>query len=600
MRFLLLIFIVTIFFLQNTSGQVFSVKTESAGIEAAYHTNGVAVADYDLDGDLDFYITAMKQYHPFDETTWSRLYRNNGNKTFSDVTMEAGVAFQNRGYDNGDMGNNFSATWGDYDNDGDPDLVVTGLGPDQLFRNEADGTFANVTETAGIAGNDEDNTTSAMWWDYDQDGDLDLYLSAWIGVNRLYENIGNDQFVDVSTETVLNDSGRTWTSIPIDANGDHLTDLYVVNDYGRNKFYVNEGDGTFREATTEFGLEDIGHGMGVCIGDYNNDSFFDIYLTNISFVHKAPLFTNTGEGNFVENAKQLGVDDTGWAWGTEFFDCDHDGDVELYVVNGNVVEGGNNFFFENMLNNGSMSYIDISEQSGANGDFEARGLAVFDYDNDGDLDMLVANWHAIPYLYENKTLAQNWLKIELEGTTSNRNGFGAVVSMTIGEKTTWRHNDGVEFLGQSVQPIHFGMAAAAAADEVKVIWPNGNEDVFLNISANQTVTLVEGEGVLTGIENPSISEIPAAFQLLGNFPNPFNGSTLIEFAVPEAGPVSFTVYNTLGQEVFSVVQQFAAAGRHTLRWNGTGSNGHDAGSGVYLYRIQFNKEVKTGKLLYLK
>ncbi len=600
MKYLLLILITTIFYNTSLFSQFFQIKTAQAGIRAAYHTNGVAVADYDLDGDLDFYITAMKQYDPSDETTWSRLYRNNGDKTFSDVTSAAGVAFQNTGFENGAMGNNFSATWGDYDNDGDPDLVVTGIGPDQLFRNEANGTFANITQTAGIAGDNTENTTSAVWWDYDLDGDLDLYISAWIGVNRMYENLGNDQFADVTLSAALNDSGRTWTSIPIDANDDGLLDLYVVNDFGPNKFYVNLGNNSFREATAEFGLEDVGHGMGVCIGDYNNDSFFDIYLTNISFSHPCPLFTNSGDGYFVENGAELGVHNTGWAWGTEFFDCDHDGDVELYVVNGNVVEGGENFFFNNMTTEGSGGFFDVSQQSGANGGFEARGLVVFDYDNDGDLDMLVANWHAEPYLYENETITKNWLKIQLQGTESNRDGFGAIVSLTINGKTTYRHNDGVEFLGQSVQPIHFGMGEATIAEQIFVRWPNGREEFFYDIAANQTVTFVEGQGIVTAIEDALTSEIPRKFELLGNFPNPFNGSTIIEFALPRAGSVSVSIYNTLGKKVYSQQKQYAAAGKYAVNWNGENRAGLPVASGIYIYQIKFKEQVESGKMLYLK
>lgn len=577
--------------------QTFALKSQPSGLGLARHSNGVAVADYDVDGDLDVYIVATAQYDEADENTWNRLFQNQGDGTFTDVARQAGVLSTLQHQENGSMGNKFGAAWGDYDNDGAPDLFLTNLGPDELYRNNGDGTFTDVTGQAGVAGRADDHNTSAVWWDYDLDGDLDLYVSAWLGENIFYENLGDGTFRNITARSGLGDNGQTWTAIPIDANHDGLPDIYVVNDYGANKFYVNQGNGGFREATQEFGLEDEGHGMGVDVADYNNDGFFDIYLTNISDIVPCPLFTNTGDGRFVNNARQLGVDDTGWAWGTQFFDCDHDGDQELYVVNGFKIDPGNNYFFDNLLERGNPGFLDVSETSGTDGDFEARGLVVFDYDSDGDLDLLVANWWKPPYLYENQSATGNWLKIVLQGTMSNINGVGATVHVKVGGRTLHRANDGVDFLGQSITPVHFGIGQFREVDEIKVKWPSGTEDILTDVAANRIVHITEGGGEVTQVEEAPATEVD--FKLIGNYPNPFNGVTTVEFALPKSGLVEFTVRDVLGREVYRLNRRFAA-GQHRIKWGGENTSAQPVSSGFYLYTVAFGDRVHAGKLVYLK
>lgn len=580
--------------------QSFELVTDQSGLSLPIRANGVAVADYDLDGDLDVYFVAISQYDEADLTTWNRLYSNNGDGTFSDVTLEAGVLSTLNGHPWSAMGNKFGAAWGDFNNDGYPDLFLTNVGPDELYRNNGDGTFTDVTVAAGVAGDDTSHNSSALWWDYDLDGDLDLYVSAWIGPNRMFENRGDETFIDVTAASALGDDGRTWTSLPIDANNDGLLDLYVVNDFGANKFYLSLGNKTFREATAQFGLEDEGHGMGVALGDYDNNGFFDIYLTNIQGLNPPtpnPLFSNTGQGTFVNMSSAAGVEEAGWAWGTEFFDCDHDGDEDLYVVNGFMIEPGENSFF---VNGGSGNYLNRSTESGADGSAEARGLVVFDYDGDGDLDMLVANFREAPSLYRNVTAKQNWLQVELEGAVSNRNAFGAIVRVTANGKTYHRSNNGVDFLGQSILPLHFGLGNAQVAEEVVVTWPTGENQIFQNLWVNRTIRIKEGEGIITSVTPPTVELTPDSFQLLGNFPNPFNASTVVEFALPDPGSVDLRIYNLLGQELFSVRLNGLDAGSHRFRWNGTDRNGNPLGSGFYLYNIVYQDAVRTGKMLYLR
>ncbi len=580
--------------------QDFRLSTTEAGLDVndSRDHNGVSVADYDLDGDLDIYLVSSRQYDSTIPKTWNRLFRNEGNGQFSDVTEEAGVHSKVSGYATDVMGNKYGASWGDYDNDGDPDLFLTNVGPEILFRNDGDGSFSDVTEESGLTHSDDGSTTSSVWWDYDLDGDLDLYISVFSGSdtrNRLHENMGDGTFQNVTAASGLGDEGRTWTSMPIDADNDGLLDLYVVNDFGDNTFYRNRGDKTFEDLTTEYGLNNEGHGMGVTVGDYNNDGLFDIYLTNIAEHFPNPLFLNTGEARFDEQAAALGVEDAGWAWGTEFFDGDNDGDLDLYVANGSLLDPGSNYYYTNLLvGHGQMSFENSSELSGANGDGEGRGLTVFDYDEDGDLDLLVANRSVAPYLYKNESSTLNWLKVNLEGTTSNRNAFGATVRISANGHTMYRHNDGVEFLGQSVQPVHFGVGNATVIDEIVVRWPDGVEETYYDVTTNQTIRIIEGQELTTDVEDPAL---PAEkFTLHKPFPNPFNRSTAISFNIPERGDVVLTVYNILGREVISRKTSFASPGKYSLELDG----GSFSNSGMYIYRLQWGNEILTGVISRVK
>ena len=585
------------------SGQTFNLKTDDAGISSIRRTNGVAVADYDLDGYLDVYIVAAFRFEEENEDTWNRFYKNNGDGTFTDVTVETGLSQLVEGVavDNV-MGHKFGAAWGDYNNDGHPDRFLANAGPNQFFHNLGNGTFSDVTDIAGVQGSDTTFHASPMWWDFDLDGDLDLHIGDWLYKNTMYENLGDGTFLDITESSGLGDTGHTWASAPIDANNDGLPDLYNVNDHGENYFFLNLGDKTFREATAEYGLEDPGHGMGVDLGDYNNDGFFDIYLTNIADIFPNPLFTNTGQGMFIDKARELGVEDAGWGWGTEFFDCDHDGDLDLYATNGSLVEPDQNRFFNNMLiESGSSSFQNISAASGTNGEKEARGLVVFDYDNDGDLDMLVSNRDNTPDLYRNQSITQNYLKVDLEGTISNRNAFGAVVRVTANGNVYHRLNDGVDFLGQSIQAIHFGLGAAEMAEEVYIRWPNGLEESVYNITVNQTLKVREGQGVITGIADDSPNaNIPGKFALFGNYPNPFNPTTNIGFSISDFGFVELKIYDAAGRLVKTLVNENRGAGLHSVQWDATNDLGQKVVSGIYLYKLQMGSQVEVKKMVLMK
>jgi len=297
-------------FISMANAQFFSDKSDISGVSIVINSNGAAVADYDLDGDLDIYFVSADYYNASNEKTWNRLMRNDGNGKFVDVASEAGVLSTLKLNKFGIMGEKFSGAWGDYNSDGYPDLYVTNLGANELYHNNGDGTFNNIALQAGVRGPGSQTTSSAFWWDYDLDGDLDIYVCSWTSANIAYKNNGDGTFSDVTESLGLGDENASLSAMPFDANNDNLVDLYVVNDYGWNKFYLNNGNGSFTELTEQFGLADSGNGMGVAIGDYNNDGFFDIFTTNISYLDDTPnaLFKNTGLASFENH----GVESGGW------------------------------------------------------------------------------------------------------------------------------------------------------------------------------------------------------------------------------------------------------------------------------------------------
>lgn len=606
-RFIIFFLVLSQVSINISNAQQFKEMAGPANISGLRYNNGHAVADYDLDGDLDIFIVALNSFSEDDSTTWSRLLQNNGNNTFTDVTTISGFGTQyaNSG-EEGSEGQKMGAAWGDYNSDGFPDLLLTHYRKVELYRNNGDGTFTDKTSEAGIAECYECYNSSALWWDYDKDGDLDLYLSDWKEENRLYQNQGDDTFTDKTAYTNLGDPGNTWTSIPIDANHDGWPDIYLANDYFRNKFYLNMNGDYFMEATAAYGLEDYGNGMGITTGDYNNDGLFDIYLTNIFEFYPNSLFKALPSGVFENNAIEMGVDSAGWAWGTRFFDADLDGDEDLYVVNGHDYSHHLNIFYKNILNEGSNHFIDWSLQSGADGPADAMSLATFDYDNDGDLDMLVSNTDTVPYLYQNivirldNTPENKWLKVELEGTISNRDGFGTIVKAAAEGKVYHRYYHGAGLLSQNLLPVHFGLGKINTLDSLMIIWPNSPEEVFYNIPVNQTVRVIEQQEFIaevptsiTGIkvESGDMKNYP-----LKSYPNPFNRYTIFEFEMAEPGNIRLEILNIQGRMVYSTPEYKKMRGKNRIEWGGVNMSGIKQPSGMYLYKLYIGDASYSGKI----
>jgi enediyne biosynthesis protein E4 len=499
-------------------------------------SGGVAVFDFDNDGLLDVYfVNSLTVATAGDvRSARSELWRNQGDGTFVDVTDKAGV-----GYPGWGMG----AVAADVDNDGWDDLYVTCYGPNRLYHNSHDGTFSDITEKAGVG--DPRWSTGAAFADYDGDGWLDLFVANYVDIrmdalpefgkgkfcefhgipvqcgprglqgsgDSLYHNKGDGTFEDVSVKAGVADSdrrfgmGAVWT----DFNGDGKPDLYVANDAGPNYLYRNNGNGTFTDVALQAGtaLSEDGKeqgSMGVAIGDYDHSGGWSIFVTNFSdeynalYRHdKAFQFTDV---SFASQTAKPSIPLVGW--GTHFLDYDNDGWLDLFVVNGHVypqVEraGPATSYAQPKLlfrNNHNGTFADVTSTSGAALSVRtvSRGSAAVDFDNDGDLDVVINNLDGVPTMLRNDGgNRQNFVVVDLEGSASNRNAVGAIVTVRAADLVQRaERRSGDSYLSHSDARLHFGLGTRTKVDSVEVRWPNGTVQRFAEIPANTFVKIVEG------------------------------------------------------------------------------------------------------------
>ena len=555
--------------------------------------NGVSVADYDLDGDLDLFLVAATIFDENDPLTWSRLMRNDGEQGFSDVTLAAELinyeALHNKGMV---MGSKMGASWGDYNNDGYPDIFLTNFGLDELWRNDGNGKFTNVTKSSGVQGCQFCYSTTGLWWDYDLDGDLDLFVCDWIRENRFYRNDGDGTFADITMQSGLGDDRNSFSALPIDINYDGLVDLYVANDAQENGLFLNNGDGTFSDWARPYGLDNDGNGMGMDVCDYNNDGRFDIYVTNIFSFEPNVFFVNNGDGLFSNESISLGIDDTGWGWGVRFFDADHDLDEDLYAVNGytsDVAKDDRNTFFLNDED----GFKNLSAELGVDNINYGMGLEVFDYDGDGDFDMIVGNRDAPSSLYKNtniesSNIANNWLQITLEGTVSNRNAFGSKIKITCGGRDYYRYYTGMNLFGQSIKSNHFGLSNHTVVDQVEVTWPDGSIEIFTNVEANQVIHIKENidKKIINEIAEKTISSVEI-------FPNPFSDKLIVEFNKVDFSFFELKILDSSGREVFNKSIKQGGKTNFELHFN----DDANLSPGVYFYTLITDNTFNTGKII---
>jgi len=505
------------------------IHSEGDTIELVSQTTspGAAFADYNNDGYLDIYITNGSGLP-------NALYHNNGDGTFSEVAKKAGV--DHRGFAMG-------CVFGDYDNDGDLDLYVLNYNePNVFFRNNGDGTFTDVTRQTRTGG-DGRWGVSAAFADYDNDGDLDLYVVNYIKFSRdlapkdfvlversednvllapepydpqanvLYHNNGDGTFTDVTGQAgVADEEGKGLAAIFGDYDNDGDADLFVANDISRNKLYRNNGDGTFTDVSFLEGVDDPRSGMGVDWGDYDNDGDLDFYVgyfkyqANALYRNNLPKDPSKGEmlANFDDVSLAAGLAEPCRmyvTWGAGFLDYDNDGYLDIFAVNGHIKSddidlttciGQPDFLFRN---NGDGTFEDVSKSTGAWSSYEyvGRGTAFGDYDRDGDIDIFIANNNGPVVLLRNDGGNQNnWLQIKLIGTKSNRDGIGARVTVKSGELTQIREIiAGNSVMSESSLEAAFGLEKDPKAEMVKIRWPSGIVQTMKDIAANQVITVVE-------------------------------------------------------------------------------------------------------------
>lgn len=502
----------SLMFVATVKAQTFDRIETVAGLGVLEKNNGVSVADYDKDNDLDLFVVARAKDENGVASSHSRLFKNNNDGTFTDATGVSGLVDlfpvqEQADTFSGLSGYKHGAFWGDYDNDGFPDLFMTNTNKVQLFHNKKDGTFEEVTVSAGFQKYNTCLNTGATWFDYNKDGFLDIYLTIWSTTcsdNVLYKNNGNGTFSDVSNIFQGAEKKLSYQSIPFDFNGDGWLDLYVANDYSSqtNDLFINNQGTGFTEQARLYNLDHSKDDMGIAIGDYNNDGLFDFFITAIQ---ENALFSNVGGGTkYVNVATDMGVDRAGWAWDASFSDFDLDGDEDLFVVNGFAYGGTTsdyNKYFENSFANGEYKFIDSSNKTNLGELAISVGAGVFDYDNDGDLDVLVTNNDKSSFFYENKITDftqpkanLHWFQLSLQGTVSNRDAIGTKVSVTTNKGTLHRYYSGSGFLSQSLKPLHFGLGSANEITELKITWPSGLVETYQNIPLDKTLFAKEGSG----------------------------------------------------------------------------------------------------------
>jgi hypothetical protein len=493
---------------------------------------GCAFLDYDNDGWMDIYLVNSGPSDFFNPTTPLRnaLYHNNHDGTFTDVTEKAGVA-------GGTFGMGVAAA--DYDGDGWVDLYVTSYGRNILYHNNGNGTFTDVTDKAGVAA--PGWSTNAVWFDYDNDGKLDLFVSSFVffnksqniyctdeGFNRryycvprffkptpshLFHNNGDGTFTDVSRESgIASHPGKSFGAVATDVNNDGLMDLFVANDTMPNFLFINKGNGKFEEVGLAAGVafSDAGgprSGMGVDAVDYDGDGWQDLFVANIdreffSLYHNQKDLTFTDEPGEIAPATQLLS-----GWGVRFFDYDNDGIPDLFLVNGHpddLIEMRQSRvkYKEPLLlfRNTGQGFKNVSSQSGIvfSKDFSGRGLAVGDFDNDGDLDVLISNNGEAPVLLRNQGgNRNNWLGLQLISTKSNPAAAGAVITWQAGGiKRSRLKTAGGSYLSSHDPREILGLGSAPKIESLEIRWPSGKVDKLTNLPINTYVRVVEGLGVV--------------------------------------------------------------------------------------------------------
>jgi hypothetical protein len=521
-------------------------------------TTGCGVAFYDFDHDdwLDLFLVNGTRLGGFAKGSEpvSRLFKNNRDGTFTDVTAKSGMTRSGWGQ---------GCCVGDYDNDGLNDLFVTYYGQNILYRNHGDGTFTDVTAKAGLTQAPGANghprwNSGCAFLDYDKDGHLDLLVANYIdfdlktaplpeaagcaykgmqvacgppglegGKNLLYRNNGDGTFTDVSEKAGMWETIGTYgLSVTVaDLDNDGWPDIYVANDSTAATYYQNQKNGTFKDVAVEAGIAYSPDGkpqagMGVAVGDFNRDGLLDIVKTNFAGDTDS-LYQNLGDGTFEDHTylSGLGVNTRYLGWGVGFVDLDNDGWLDILISNGHVypeVDGSHldapyaehKYVYRN-LRNGQFEEVTNLAGSGITDAVAARGCAFGDYDNDGDMDVVVNCVNSVPQLLRcDTTIARNWIKIRVVGTKSNRAGIGTRITVTA--QTTTQEKSGIgkqplrqieevrsggSYYSQNDLRVHFGLDAADKCD-VELMWPSGTRDVIRDLPANRLYVIQEGGKML--------------------------------------------------------------------------------------------------------
>ncbi len=532
----------------STHSVQFTNITQQAGIKFVHYPGnngiamisevfgpGVCVADFDGDGWQDIHFVNGRDLYGRGIFARNALYHNNGDGTFTDVTDTAGVP---------GTGYGLGCVWGDYDNDGFPDLYVTQLGRNVLYHNNGNGTCTDVTDKAGVAGvaSGTQFHGGATFFDYDRDGKLDLYVGGYVTLDPdsprycdfvdvrtncppsvykgspaiLYHNNGNGTFTDVTSRAgIYQPEGKNLSVAAVDYDDDGWPDLFVANDGVNAYLYHNEHNGTFTEMGLLAGMALTGRGktmaaMCMSLGDYDNDGKLDLYISD--FLKASDhVWHNEGKGTFVEVSDQLGITvptQNVLSFGGGFFDYDNDGWLDLFIANGHVypeIEQSSQKAAYKQINSlfhngGKGNFVEVSKSSGDgfHTPYVGRGVAFGDFDNDGYLDLVVGNNGDPPLLLHNGGTGNHFVNFRVVGTKSNRDAMGARIRIYAAGISQMREIYGAgSYLSQSDLRANFGLGKATRAETVEVSWPSGLKQTFKDVEADKFYLIEEGKNDLS-------------------------------------------------------------------------------------------------------
>ncbi len=577
---------------------------------------GSAWFDYDNDGDEDLMTVGGLGEN--------LLWRNNGDGTFTDVTQAAGLDVFT-GYDTQGV------VTGDVDNDGYREIFVSTVWhqPNFFFENNGDGTFTDASISSGL-GLDSMWVSSAVFGDYDGDGLLDLYRAnyLWLGVpiidstgayvgyahrcngNSLHHNNGDGTFTDVGTQMMVNDTGCALSAVFTDYDGDHDPDLLIANDFGAwvapSALYQSQFPAPYSNVSVATNMDAQMYGMGIAVGDYDHDQDLDYYVTDIG---PNALFQQQANHTFTDQAANAGVlnDSIGpglaIGWGDAWIDYDNDMWQDLFIANGYIQlipifvsnEQDPDKLYRN-LGNGTFSDVGLSLSLGDTN--AGRGMAMSDYDQDGDLDMFVnvvnidSAGTESSILYQNDLQTSNhWLQVQAQGTYSNRDAFGTQMMISVGGEK-WLHevNGGSSHMSQHSSIAHFGMGAATTVDSLWVIWPTGNVQLLTQITADQRILVVEDSLSFLATPSPALRGFSA-------YPNPFNQSIKIEFEFGATETARIRITDVRGVVVKSEALPVFQNEKQTWIWNGEYGDGRLAAAGLYSVQILTDNAVHTLRVI---
>ncbi|MFQ5639950.1 MAG: CRTAC1 family protein [bacterium] len=508
--------------------------------------SGAAWGDYDNDGWLDLFVVNtigrlnLTEEEIAESPATCQLYHNNGDGTFSEVSKMAGVDLRRWG---------MAAAWGDYNNDGWADLFVSSYGENALFHNNGDGTFTDKSAESGIAG-ETGFWTGASWADFNRDGNLDLYVCGYVKYsyqdeniisvqydtevpaslnpsafkperNLLYRNNGDGTFQESAVKSGVADvNGRSLSAAWCDFDDDGWPDLYVANDVSDNVLFRNLGNELFEDMSHSAWVADYRGAMGIAAGDWDGDADMDMFIThwiaqeNAFYVNRRAQLVSENAASenrlkFMDEADRFGLGQSALdyiGWGTSFFDFDNDGKLDLFVVNGSTFQLKDKPWLlipmpdQLLWNRGpDKGYYDVSAASGEvfSRDYVGRGAAFGDYDNDGDMDIFVVNNGGPGVLLKNEGGNRKaWLKVRLEGKTSNRSAIGAKLRLVSGNKVQVRQVGAQSsYCSQNSLIQHFGLGAQTKVDTLQIMWPSGLHQTSYDIAANQTIIIKEAGNI---------------------------------------------------------------------------------------------------------